>query len=156
MILSVDPGKASGVVIAGNIRARTFDVLGARVLEWPDRFWFKSFIRANYQALKWIVIERFALFNNEKTIRAQIGSEFPSVRIIGIIEAWAEEYGLLDRIVYQQPSDIHGRDPRTGRPCYTVKIASEHITQIKGSSPHIEDAYRHVRYYVLTHHKDYQ
>ena len=48
-------------------------------------------------------------------------------------------YGLLDKIVYQEPNDRK-----------SVRIPPEHQKAL-GTSDHVKDAYRHLRYFYLTH-----
>ena len=142
MLIAIDPGKTTGIccgVRAHNVQK--FDVTLAREVTWNNRFWFREYLFDCRDVIEKIIIERFKLFPKRETMLAQINSEFPSVRIIGIVEAYADIYGLLDKIVYQEPNDRK-----------SVHTPIEH-QQALGASDHVKDAYRHLRYYLLTHQK---
>lgn len=148
MILAIDPGYTTGIALGENVcispNATTFDVTLARELLWEDRFNFLTFFR-NLPPLKAIVIEEFRLFKHRAT--DQINSEFPSVRVIGIVEAYAMQFGYLDKIIYQRPADIHIGGKAA------LSIPPEHKAMLAFSN-HATDAYLHLRYYIKTHRKE--
>lgn len=143
LIVAIDPGKTTGFCVlscpAGVIDPNTYDVYQAHQVEWSDRFFFHAFFCAHRDHIRAIIIERFKLFRNPKTMESQINSEFPSVRVIGIVEAYAELFNLGDRIVFQEPNDRK-----------SAQIPRMHHAAL-GTSDHVRDAYRHARYFVLTH-----
>lgn len=147
MHIAIDPGLTTGMVCGDtdfyNSR-NTFSIALAREITWSDRFWLRQYIHYNRDIIDAIIIERFSLFPNPKTMNAQINSEFPSVRIIGLVEAYAEMYGLLNKIVYQNPSD---------RKSVTIPVEHQRCLPLNGRD-HIKDAYRHLRFYYLTHQKE--
>lgn len=143
MYIAIDPGLTTGICVGIDLPSGTerFTVKQAYEVVWDNRFWFHTFFFNHRDVLKAIIIERFKLFPKRETMLAQINSEFPSVRIIGIVEAYAEMYGLLDKIVYQEPND---------RKSVTIPIEHQRALPVNGKD-HIKDAYRHLRFYYLTH-----
>lgn len=141
LVLSIDPGHTTGIALASGVEAteRTFTLLQAGEIAWEDRCkGFKALltrIAALDEPLCAIVIERFVLYPNEAHNLSY--SDFPSVRVIGIVEAYADELGLADKIVLQAASQRK-----------SVQILSEHYEQIKRSK-HSRDAYQHLRYFVI-------
>jgi hypothetical protein len=148
LIISFDPGGCSGCCVAEHSNGRDFQLLQSLEYSWNDRFKIFNLIYSNKAKIKAIVIEEYRLFENKITLHSQIGSEIPSARIIGIIELSAQ-LSKLNCIHYQKPSNIHGRDPQTGKPNYSLSIIPEHKKLILPSK-HCLDAYFHMRYYVLT------
>lgn len=149
MILAVDPGKTTGIAVAKNVIFDTFDLWSVGDVFWVGRCaWFAAFFAEHHAELTHIIIERFFLYNNQRTMNAQINSDFPSVRIIGIVEAYAHLYGLQNKIVFQDASCIHGRSATTRRPKMLVTIAPAHQKVLEHASDHAKDAYRHLRYFV--------
>lgn len=138
--VTIDPGGTTGFVVLchpnGVITSEHYTVHTALEVMWSNRFWYHRFLIDHRDRIGAIVIEKFVLFPNPKTMQAQIGSEFPSVRTIGIIEAYAELLGLHDRITYQMPNDRN-----------SAKIPQEHW-KVVGPSDHVKDAYRHARYFA--------
>ena len=127
--VSIDPGLTTGLVIA-QVSVRDIVMLHEEPVPWSDRF-------ALHRSLRWlptkptaIVIEAFKLFPH--AAQNQIGQEFPSVRVIGIVETYAYQLGLLSRLVFQ-PSSVRGR----------VQIKHDVM-----ANDHVRDAYRHLRYYL--------
>jgi hypothetical protein len=137
-IIAIDPGHTTGVAIATNVHGTEY-AAQAGIVVWDNRHWFYRYLAEKHDQIDQIVIERFRLFNNQKTMNAQINSEFPSVRIIGIVECAAYAFGLLEKITYQDPAQRKD-----------VRIPIEHHAAV-GQSDHAKDAYRHLRYYILTH-----
>lgn len=143
LVVAIDPGKTTGFCVlscpAGVIDPNTYDVYQASEVEWSNRFFFRTFFSLYHDSIKAIVIERFKLFRNPKTMEAQINSEFPSVRIIGIVEAYAELFNLGNKIIFQEPNDRK-----------SAQIPRIHHAAL-GHSDHVRDAYRHGRYWILMH-----
>jgi hypothetical protein len=144
MILAIDPGYTTGTCLADHVDfdASTFNVIACVEVDWRDRaLFFRATIEAHRDRLQAIVIEQFKLTNEPKALAAQYKSEMPSSRIIGLVEGIAYCYGIQDRIVFQEPWQ------RT-----QTRIPVEH-RQLAGLSRHNQDAYKHLRYYVLSHRK---
>lgn len=141
--VSIDPGGTTGFVAlyhpSGTIDPNTYTVHTALEVTFNNRFWYRNWLIEHRDQIGVIILERFKLFSNQKTMQAQINSEFPSVRIIGIIEAYAETLALFDRIVFQEPNDRK-----------SAQIPKIHWKAL-GPSDHVKDAYRHARYHSLTH-----
>jgi hypothetical protein len=133
-IVSFDPGETTGIVVAQWESGRTFLVTRAEEMFWGERF---SKVKRTLQTYKpsYTVVEAFRLYPHRA--QSQIGKDFPSAQLIGIIQSYAYELGLLDSVVLQ---------PAASRS--SVKIAPEHKS-VLGSSPHIKDAYAHVRYFII-------
>lgn len=142
LLVSIDPGGTTGFCALafpeGVINPNAYVVHTALEVTFGNRFWYAGFFNANRDNIGLIILERFKLFPNQKTMQAQINSEFPSVRIIGIVEAYAELYSLRDKIVFQEPNDRK-----------SAQIPPRDWAAI-GPSDHVKDAYRHARYYALT------
>lgn len=143
LLVSIDPGGTTGFCVlhfaGGTVNPDVYTVHTALEVTFNNRFWYQHFFNTHRDNIGVIVLERFKLFGREATMKAQINSEFPSVRIIGIIEAFAHMYGLLDKIHFQEPNDRK-----------SAQIPKEHWAAI-GPSDHVKDAYRHARYFTLTH-----
>lgn len=145
-IIAFDPGRTTGVCLAEGVdfAARTFHVTLSSEILWPDRRWvysglqrLKTLESTGKLYLTAIVIEDFRLFQDKAN--EQIGSDFPSVKVIERIWTCAELLELDKRIVMQMPG-LRAR----------VKIDPIHQKSL-ARSLHAQDAYRHLRYYVLMH-----
>lgn len=143
-IVGIDPGQTTGVCAADE-QGDDFQVASTWQIPWENRLSFfrallcGTFAHDNGEPLlpEVIVIEKFHLRPGRAL--EQIGSDFPSVRIIGIVEAFASLcLPVQPLLIFQDPSVI-------GR----VEILPQHAEQLKGLI-HAQDAYRHVRYYHLT------
>lgn len=140
MLIAIDPGATTGVAFGTNVRDRDFELLSTKLVLWEQRLeYFSTTLRDNAAVIAAIIIERFALSSSPLLQRSQAGSEFPSVRVIGIIEAYAHLYGLHSKIVYQVPVNMA-----------SIRTIPAHHLKLVGASPHTQDAYKHLRYYVLT------
>ena len=153
VLVGVDPGATTGVCIVEECSAQAddFQVVSALQIPWEERL---SFFQALFSGTsvyaineprlpEVVVIEQFKLRGDAAF--HQVGSDFPSVRIIGIIEAmvfvYKEVVGNSPLLVYQPNADIH-----------RVQILPQHEAKFVGLK-HAADAYRHLRYYMLTTHK---
>lgn len=138
-VYAFDPGTTTGfasIDVAED--GKSFVLVRCEEIPWTDRLSDLRNLFSDVPAHIHIVVESFRLFPHKA--RAQIGSQFPSVRMIGAIEATVHMYGLkVDNIVFQEPGDIA-----------RVKVLEEHVTVVAGS-PHKIDAYRHARLYFLKH-----
>lgn len=143
MLLGIDPGYTSGTCLCDQIvSGDNFNVIAAIEMDWVHRLhMLDMLIGNNARALRAIVIERFKLFGHEDALRNQIGSEMPSSRIIGAVEALAFKYGIFDRIVFQEPWARK-----------QLSILPQHRSLV-GISDHTQDAYRHIRYYIATNYR---
>ena len=141
LVVSIDPGGTTGVVAlhfpGGIVNPDGYTIHTALEVTFNNRFWYGQFFNTHRDQIGVIVLERFKLFGNQKTMNAQINSQFPSVRIIGIVEAFAHMYGLVDKIHFQEPNDRK-----------SAQIPREDWPKI-GPSDHVKDAMRHARYYAL-------
>lgn len=128
-ILAIDPGHTTGVVLGESEGRTDLKLLAAFELAWNDRF--KLYEMAYYPAV--IVIEDFRLY--EHKAMSQVNSDFPSVKIIGMMELVCYLTGTT--LVTKMPSVKN-----------SVKILEEH-KEMLGKSPHIQDAYKLLRYYAI-------
>lgn len=135
-IVSFDPGETTGMVVGEwyEWRPKTFNLAFHGEIPWGRRFaGVKDAIRT--YSPDFVVVESFRLYSHRA--KTQIGKDFPSVQVIGIIQTYMYEAGILDRLMLQ-PAAVRS----------SVKILPDHLKLI-GSSPHIQDAYRHLRYFVI-------
>jgi hypothetical protein len=139
VIISWDPGVTTGLVIVRYIGGTNFDVLRAEEVKWADRFSTSRNTIASYSQMTprpIIVCESFYLRADEAS--NQVGSDFPSCQLIGIIECWCYEFSLGDRF-YKQNPDVKSR---TG-------ILERHYNLVKSPRDHMKDAYQHARYFIV-------
>jgi hypothetical protein len=146
-IVGIDPGQTTGYVdVDFNPDSGHWQVVDAREIAWGARFYLKPLIAGDPNfgmgarpLPTWIVMEDFTLYAHKA--QDQIGSHFPSVRVIGALEAYTEELGIFPNLILQ-PASVRGR----------IKILPEHEKWLVGSA-HKKDAYQHVRYFIVTHFK---
>jgi len=146
LIVGIDPGGTTGVCI---IKEPTsdgsddFQVVGVHQIPWEDRLpsllalMSGSLVDGNGERLlpEIVVVENFHVRPGQA-----IEPSVPSVRIIGIIEAFWSLQNPRPLLVFQDPVVI-------GR----TQILEQHKALFKGLI-HAGDAYRHARYYHLTTH----
>jgi hypothetical protein len=135
-IVAIDPGEATGVAIVSvDLHDHDVDsVLQTYEIAWDDRFSLIPLITDMRKAPllpNKIVVESFRLYPSE--FQHQIGKEFPSVRVIGIIESACYLADMLDRIVLL-PAHVKKN----------VKIRHD-----LPKSEHIKDAYQLARYQII-------
>lgn len=141
IIMGWDPGETTGVCVAEwNQLETSFKVIYSSLVTWPTRLpRIRELIEA-YQPTN-TVVESFRLY--ESKARDQIGNDFPSVQVIGIIEAYLYMTGL-QLPTYQSASTISGRPP--------VQILPEHQGLLylgtAAMMEHSNDAYKHMRYWI--------
>jgi hypothetical protein len=133
-IVAFDPGVTTGCVVAAYESGSTFLITRAEEIPWGGRFHGIKRI-LNFYNPEFIVVESFRLYPHKA--QAQIGQDFPSAQVIGIIEAYAYEAGLLDRI-RKQPAAARVK----------TKVLDTHKAALR-STPHIIDAYQHLRYFIV-------
>lgn len=133
-IVTFDPGETTGFVAAEWQGGKDFGITEVAQIPWDDRF-YQTRDLLKFHLPDYVVIEDFRLYHHRA--QSQIGKTFPSVNVIGVIQTYCYELGYLDRIVLQPASNRS-----------SVKIADEHLLMV-GASPHIQDAYRHLRYFVI-------
>ena len=134
-VLAFDPGETTGIVAAELTGPRTYKYIEAWQVKWSERFSIKYLINALTSFPGSVIVcEDFHLYATQA--QNQINSYFPSVKVIGIIETWANEYGIS---VFLQPASAR------------VSTNIPDIDKSKLSSQkHARDAYQHMRYWVLT------
>lgn len=128
-IVAFDPGETTGYAVGQWYGGKDFTLKTAGELRWEDRFTILGMLQVHMP--DYIVIEEFRLYQHRAM--SQIGKVFPSSIVIGIIQAYTYQLGLLDRIT-MQPASVRS----------SVKITSD-----VGSSMHVRDAYKHLRYFVI-------
>lgn len=140
-VLGIDPGQTTGVCTLETFPTRkgysNYRVVLAEQIPWETR---KSdllaLLRGSSQPQPdYIVMESFRL--RPGRAMEQVGSTFPSVEIIGLVEGFVYALGLNIPIYYQEPAVIS-----------RVQILPEHEEFLKGKV-HASDAYKHVRYYLV-------
>lgn len=130
-LLSLDPGTTTGYAVVEATES-SLEVIKAGTILWNDRFYDLQEL-VNEWPYDHIIVETFRLFPHKAM--SQIGSHFPSAQVIGIIEFLLWHRGYLDRLVYQNPS-IKAR----------TQVMDDSIPNIT----HVQDAYRHARYFAIT------
>lgn len=135
-IVAIDPGLTTGVVIATH-NAGEIKILEAFEVAWKDRMRFPGFFARLAQGplpVDAVVVESFRLFPHK--FKHQVGSFFPSVRVIGVVETACYLAGL--------DNAIHFLEPIVKK---HVKILDPAIA--RNPSEHIKDAYRLARYWAV-------
>ena len=133
-IVAFDPGKTTGIVVAQWESGRDFILLQTGVIEWPNRFKVVKFV-LEAQRPDFIVVESFRLYPHKA--QSQIGADFPSAQMIGFISAYAHDTVGIEGIRLQ-PANVMS----------SVRVLDQHKRMV-GASPHVKDAYRHLRYYII-------
>lgn len=133
-IVAFDPGKTTGIVVAQWESGRNFTLLQTGVITWPSRFTVVKFV-LEAQRPDFIVVESFRLYPHKS--QDQIGADFPSAQMIGIIYAYAHDTVGIEGIRLQPASVMS-----------SVRVLDQDKRMV-GASPHVKDAYRHLRYYVI-------
>ena len=145
-LIAIDPGQTTGYVeVMFHPETGLWDVTDVREITWDCRFDLKPLVAdvlvPGHPLLfpSFVVCERFILYPHKA--QDQIGSEFPSVRVIGVLEAFLWELGLLEVLRFQNAS-VRER----------VKVLPADLSKV-GHSPHTIDAYQHIRYFIVSNEK---
>lgn len=128
-----DPGVTTGICII-ELLPDDFRVHQSATMPWERRFTMVPDILKWLQP-KYIVIERFALYASKA--KDQIGSEFPSAQLRGVIEMASVFVLNTTPHVIIQPASIMTR----------VEILERDAPLILPSE-HARDAYKHARYFA--------
>ena len=139
-ILGIDPGQTTGVCML-KINDDDFEVVMAEQIPWSRRkedLWalFTATFEEELPVPQYVVVESFRL--RPGRAMEQVGSTFPSVEVIGLIEAFhflAKSNFILS---YQEPAMIS-----------RVQVLGEHASLLLGKV-HSADAYRHARLFYIT------
>lgn len=137
-IAAFDPGKTTGYVLANYTGGKEFDLMDVRAIPWEHRF-NEIMYQIEEFGPTYVVVESFKLYPH--AAQAQIGQEFPSSQVIGIIGAAMYQYlgdSYVEESLKFQPANVRS----------SVSVLDVHREMV-GSSPHTRDAYRHLRYFVI-------
>lgn len=135
VILSFDPGLSTGVGLARVGEGTDFDVLQLAILRWENRFAVRDYLEHMPDR---ILLESFRLYRHKA--QHMVNDTFPSCEVIGIIEAYAYQLGILDRVI-RQPASVR----------QNVLVLDKHrdIVAAAGPEDHPRDAYKHIRYHIV-------
>ncbi len=133
-IVAFDPGETTGFAAGQWLGGKEIGLTEVTQILWDDRFYHTRDL-LKFHRPDHVIVEAFRLYPHRA--KSQIGKTFPSSQMIGIIQAYAYEQGILNRVTIQPASNRS-----------SVKIPDEHLLMV-GSSSHIQDAYRHLRYFVI-------
>lgn len=133
-IIGADPGRTTGLVVLQYQQDYEFNLTAYTQVDWENRFQLKTWLSA-YSPVIGIAVESFKLYPDKARHLAY--DDFPSSQVIGIIEAYATEAGLMDLICYQSAAQR-----------IKVKVLPRDYQLIK-FLPHACDAYRHARLFLI-------
>lgn len=141
IVLGVDPGKTTGVCALSVDANGAIEVLMAEQIPWDRRkedLWalFTATFREELPAPRYVVVESFRL--RPGRAMEQVGSTFPSVEVIGLIEAFQFVSRQQFEIIYQEPAVI-------GRVAISPEFQHHFVGKV-----HASDAFKHARYFVIT------
>lgn len=140
LVLGIDPGQTTGIAILNRKgKSKQFTIFRSGVMLWHNRCNIQSMLEKLKPYLEAIAIEEFRLRANPKTLKAQIGSDIPSVRIIGIVEMACFNLGLTNRVTFQTPAQRLNMD------------VSKEIKAQLHHSQHGIDSFQHAKYFIFTH-----
>lgn len=133
-LIGIDPGRTTGFVEARLHDNGDFEVVRAIEIVWDRRFdlWPLIVHPETDHLPTTAVMESFFLYPHE--FHHQVGKDFPSVRVIGIVDLCCHLASPQIPIVFQTAAQVKN-----------VKLLHD-----LPASEHIRDAYRHIRYYVVT------
>ena len=142
-VIGIDPGQTTGYVDI-HLNGSSWQVVDAQEITWDERFRLGPLLAGTPSdnivgppLPDYVVVEQFTLYAHKA--QEQIGSHFPSARVIGTLEAYMYDAGIIDRLIFQ-PASVRS----------LVKIMPAHEAILTGS-PHKRDAYQHARYFLVTH-----
>jgi hypothetical protein len=142
-IVAIDPGLTTGYVdLQLSFSDASIRIVRAEEVRWERRFELEKLLFGAEEMPPddWphvVVVESFRLYAHKA--KDQINNDFPSVRVIGTLEAFLNHRQIMNRLVLQ-PASVTA----------LVAIEPEHA-RILGASEHMKDAYKHARYYMLHH-----
>ncbi len=138
-VIAFDPGKTTGVCVARVFPDR-FEPYRAYEIKWGDRLGqtLDDLKRGAHTPWKAVIIEDFKLYPSKA--KAQSRSGMPSSLMIGAIQAFCYVLDLSPPVL-QSPS-IKARS----------LILPEH-RELLGTSAHVKDAYKHLRYWFMTEYR---
>lgn len=141
LVIAFDPGEHTGYAVleygtGGSLDQFTgFHLVEAGQIPWRERCAsVKALLNRDPLQVGVVLLEQFRLYPHKA--QAQIGSIFPSARVIGVIEAYAFEAGLSEKVDFQMASEMQ-----------RVAIRPEHQTRL--TSEHMRDAYKHGRLWLV-------
>lgn len=145
-VLGIDPGETTGFIEA-RFNDDDFQVVRAADVTWDNRFSLMYYLYCGtpeqgplVEPPDVVIIESFHLYAH--LAPSQIRSDFPSVRIIGMVEAFLFNWPC------QWPHIFGGLVLQPASTISLVAILSEHGKML--GSLHMIDAYKHVRYFYVT------
>jgi hypothetical protein len=133
VIFAIDPGGTTGICVGRYEARHAFTIFDAWCVPWSERFDIKTSLALHMPDR--VVVESFRLYAH--AAQDQINSDFPSVRVIGMVEAFLSDLHWLDKLTFQPPSVRQN-----------VEALAEHRNLVNKSA-HTYDAYRHLRFFVL-------
>ena len=139
-IVAFDPGERTGFCEALVSDDGSFQVVMSCTIAWRDRFIETPILLQSNETVplpEIIVVESFRLYAHKA--KDQIGNDFPSAQMIGTIQTYLHQLGILDRLILQ-PASAMSR----------VQILPDHMPSLDRAE-HARDAYKHLRYYIVTH-----
>ena len=136
-ILGIDPGRTTGYVDIDLHENGEYRVADVAEIAWENRFDLLDFIGASWpdgqpHLPDIIVVESFRLYPHKA--KSQIGNDFPSSQVIGIIELSAHIHHISYNVLFQPASSI----------------ARVKVLQDLSAADDIRDAYKHARLYIVT------
>lgn len=140
IIMGFDPGGTTGYCVGriDNTLTLGFEVVRCNVIQWDDRIPAVKALLHHYRP-SLCIVEDFVLYASKA--KDQIGKRFPSVLVIGILEAYLHELSL-NPMVLRLASTIS----RTEIP----KAHQSSIPQLDAvTREHAMDAYKHIRHYLV-------
>lgn len=132
-IIAIDPGFCTGVcrVIIEPV-FEMGEVVYAKEYPWDQRFRIPELVKQYPNDV--ILVESFRVYAHKA--KDLIGSDMPSSQVIGMVEYALQQQGRLDQICYQQA-------------VATAKVKiPDNLKAVFGSSEHMKDAYKHIKYWA--------
>lgn len=134
VIFAIDPGGSTGICVGRYDARHEFTIFDAWTVPWAERFGIRESLSLHMPDR--VVVESFRLYAH--AAQEQINSDFPSVRVIGMVEAFLHDFHWLDRLTFQPPSVRQN-----------VEALPQHRSLVNKTA-HTLDAYRHLRFFVLS------
>lgn len=137
-IIAFDPGRTTGIIKAIRVGRKQFYIDSwdeVKLDLFPE--YLHQLMLSDFNT---VVVEDFRLYAHKSD--AQINNDFPSVQAIGMIKMVCHLH-CRKEIVFQMASAAKG-----------VGLEPDVLKAIR--SPHVRDAYRHIKYYILLSKNDVQ